>query len=502
MRRSLITILLIAVLAPTIIHTKAGLKINVDQQLLVDTTTNLVLPTLNEKLANIGIDSVKKVFSTVLGQFDVTLSNIYVSISPILAENLKIELKEPSNIIIEESKVEGKGGLNLKIKHRFFEAEKITLDIFIDDLNLKITSELGIEKSTVDPERNVPSLQITDLDIDFKLNYKIEHHFFLKEILLPLKKLIIKHIEKVIKKGLKHALITHSKDTFSKAINQVPLTPQIAAGLNIDYSITEAPVISSGKLVLSSSATIFNAENPDTIKSPFTMPENLPSIGVINEDFQTIVSSYSINTLLWTLTKENRLQFTITNNLIPSASPVKLDTTSLNTILPGIKALYGPDRPCSIPFKVTDFENGINLKKGGFNVTVNSLLSIIVEGETDPAIVFSAVAFIDASIQLQENGNINSSINSIKLSSIKVVESKLQKVNVLIFQNGFNALVATALPTLNIALASKTVKIPSAKNVDLNKSQLQITQLDLEVAATPVFKNSSAQSDSLNFLAN
>lgn len=170
-----------------------------------------------------------------------------------------------------------------------------------------------------------------------------------------MKKLIIKHTEKVIKKGLKHAIITHSKDAFSKAFNQLPLTPQIETGLNFDYSITEAPEISSGKLVINSSATIFNAENPDTINSPFIMPDNLPSSGIINEDFQSMISSYSINTLLWTLTKEYRLQFTITSSLIPSGSPIKLDTTSLNTILSGLKALYGPDRPCSIPFSVTDF---------------------------------------------------------------------------------------------------------------------------------------------------
>lgn len=55
----------------------------------------------------------------------------------------------------------------------------------------------------------------------------------------------------------------------------------------------------------------------------------------------------------------------------------------------------------------------------------NSLLSILVDGETQPAVVFSAVAIFDANIQLKENGNLSRSINSIKLSNIKIVESKL-----------------------------------------------------------------------------
>lgn len=492
MRLSLFTISVLAILAADMILAKAGTRITVDNKILVDAATNMILPELNQKIGLISIDSVEEHFSTFLGKFDVNLTNIYVSIDPILSENLVLTMKEPSSIILGESQIHGKGGLHIKIKHKFFEAEKITLDVFITNLKFNIITELGIEKSSVDPQKNVPSLQVTDVDLDFNLNYKIEHHFFLKELLLPLKRLIIKHTEKAIKKGIKKALITHSKDTFSKFINTLPLTPEIGSGLNIDYSITEAPVVNNGKLVFSSSATIFNAQNPDTINSPFTMPENLPLVASINEDIQSIISSYSINTLLWTLTKENRLQFTITNSIIPAASPIKLDTTSLNNILPGLKALYGPDRPCSIPFKVTDFSNGVNLKKGGFSISTNTLLSILVDGETEAAVVFSAVALFDSNIQLQENGNLSSSINSIKLTSVKIVETKLPKINTILFQNGFNALIASILPAINIGIASQTVKIPTIKNIDLNKSQLQFNQVDIEVAATPVFTNSES----------
>jgi len=64
------------------------------------------------------------------------------------------------------------------------------------------------------------------------------------------------------------------------------------------------------------------------------------------------VSSYAIDGFTNSIVEVFDVEGWFNSTMIPSASPLKLDTTTVNLLMPGISAYYGKDLPVNVHFKV------------------------------------------------------------------------------------------------------------------------------------------------------
>lgn len=71
-----------------------------------------------------------------------------------------------------------------------------------------------------------------------------------------------------------------------------------------------------------------------------------------NQQFQAYVSSYSIDSFFSSLVEVGTIAAWFNSTMIPAGSPTQLDTSSVNNIMPGIEAYYGPNLPMDIYFDV------------------------------------------------------------------------------------------------------------------------------------------------------
>lgn len=72
-----------------------------------------------------------------------------------------------------------------------------------------------------------------------------------------------------------------------------------------------------------------------------------------SEKFQSYISSYSIDSLFQSWIEVGEIEAWFYASYIPASSSVQLTTTTLNGLLPGIEAYYGPNVPVDIFFNVT-----------------------------------------------------------------------------------------------------------------------------------------------------
>lgn len=75
----------------------------------------------------------------------------------------------------------------------------------------------------------------------------------------------------------------------------------------------------------------------------FPIPEYIES----GKPLQFFFSEYSLQTLFWTLYQGNLLNFTISDS---PTQLIKLDSSTLGQIIPGILTEFGPKWPCQINF--------------------------------------------------------------------------------------------------------------------------------------------------------
>jgi len=60
------------------------------------------------------------------------------------------------------------------------------------------------------------------------------------------------------------------------------------------------------------------------------------------------VSDYLINSALYAANEAGLFYFNVSSNLIPSSSPIKLDTTDLEGFVPGLVQKYGANKPVDL----------------------------------------------------------------------------------------------------------------------------------------------------------
>ena len=482
--------LLFLILCAYFASCKAGVKVSVPQETIHNAALKYV-PQMTESLKDLEIPNQHIEVSVGLGTLYADLSNIHFTINEVPKDKITTKLEKQNKIdlaILGVDGIKGFGNLIITFKYLFItEPYQCHVDIYW--INFKAYMQPGWEESIQSKGRYVPAFDVRAFDIDMDFDFKLEDSI-LGSIVQLAKGPIKDAIKSNLLSSIKEELIQNGREIFSDIVQKLPIFMPLSEDetVVIDYSLVSIPSIENNMLIVNSRGSVINLSIPDSVNPPYPMPDDLPYRGKTNKQVQAFADSYVINVALNTLSLSNKLNTLIEAEDIPKTSPVQLNTSTLESLFPGIKELYGPNEPCDLFINVIQPLEGIILKEGGFNLIFNVEVQLIIEKNKEIPVDFSGKMNIDADIKLLENGVIQAQINDALLSNMKIISSKIDNLDLESIEIAFNFIVDLMIPSINKEyLSTLVVVLPDLDNDKLDDSELFVNESNIELGVNPLF---------------
>lgn len=284
-------------------------------------------------------------------------------------------------------------------------------------------------------------------------------------------------------------------NTYIKSHNEAV---HFSNGLSISYALTSNPVLNDTYIEAQVSGVVYVTSSPN-LNPPVTGNSNLPNYIPTSSQIQVSISEYTFNTLSYSMYSQGTFKKAITSASIPSNSSIQLDTTSLDYILPGIKATYGPNLACnlycdaSIPPTVTIVGPTISKPNGDVLVNFTGECQVFVVAANQNAISFDVNLQLNTSIYVSQ-WVLEGQIEIIKVASIQVAQSNIgNNVNVDGMMNFLNLVANFTIPAIDEQLFGNGIPLPNLKYATMTNSTISIQSGYLYVLSTPSFNYPKAK---------
>lgn len=212
--------------------------------------------------------------------------------------------------------------------------------------------ELRLAESTLPNGKTVPALDVIDAGIyiqPFGMNITIEGDFIFK-IISDVKSLFLGPVREGINNYLKIALKAEIPALVNGLLNSTNGTVSLYEGLDLDISIPYVPIVNSRNIEIGMKGLFFSENAGELDKDePPAMPKTDP---YHKSELQLFLSTYMINSLTSALLETQKIDITLDGSVVPASLPVKLTTTYLEEVFPGLVEKYGADRPMKIQLEL------------------------------------------------------------------------------------------------------------------------------------------------------
>lgn len=360
-----------------------------------------------------------------------------------------------------------------------------TSEISISKTDFSITFTLGEKEGR--PTLSIPKSELTIGDLNIQIHGTPSAKFvnWLAGVYKDkLKKFISEEFVKTMETAINEQLM--------QSMSSVPLWIEIPnTPLAVNYTLTAPPKVTSSYIEISSLGLVVNKASPNYYP-PVAPPQPLPAIQDTGKHLQLWLTEYTINTAFYAAFTSGMLTAKITSEMIPSSSPVKLDTTSLNAILPGISDKYGKDKKCDI--KCTAKDNPIMSIEGPSSYKPNGQISgatdsecvISVRDQGDAVVLLTKVAY-SISVYL-EDWKIKGSVESAEITELEIEENNIGKeIKTNEVKETLNFFIGLVLPYSNMTILGPGIPLPKSEGVDLTDSEAKLGKGYIFIQANPKF---------------
>lgn len=422
-----------------------------------------------------------------IGTLKVNIKDTKIVFKSFPVDKLIVNFAEPNAIQVSVSNVNLNGSFKAQLKLGFIK-DTLPTTFKIKNLKLNTIIVLGKEPSKADKTKFIPSADVSKFDIDFDLDFEI-HTKIIGNLVKLVKSLIKDKIKKAIKDAVSSSIKSNIKDQVSKEMNKLILTPEIYEGISLNFSLLDDPLVKNSALILNTKGQLYDTNYPKTLNPPFDLVEIDDKIGTLNKDIEVIVSEYVINTAIYTFILSDKLNIEITNKDIPKESPLHLTTTSLNTILAGVEDKYGKDKEMYLKLKGSEPVKGVSLTNGKINAEAASICEFYVVGVEETVATVEIIISTEVNVELKDNAELKVSIKSATIKDLKIIETKLPKMQVKTTKFFLNIALTVAIPMINKkVLDNIKLDFPTYMGIKFTSSQMVVHENYIEVGVTPEFK--------------
>jgi len=288
-----------------------------------------------------------------------------------------------------------------------------------------------------------------------------------------------------IEDELSKAIKNSGQQAIDKALSTLPI--YISFGgipLAVDYSLPSDPIVRSDYVQASAAGIFLDTDHPN-YSPPVSPPVNLPGFDANGKQIQVMLTDYTLNTGLYACYKIGIINYNVTSNVVPSSSPIKLDTTSLNDIIPGLVSKYGSSKPCNLLCYASG-QPSIKSTSGKIQGDIEMACEVQVEGVYKVATFGNSIDF-SASAVLNK-WVVNAKLNKVEVNAIKITENNIgSNINVDSLKASLNFILKIAVPTIDQKVFSKGIPLPKIDQVNLDNGEVTIRNGYLFVEATPIW---------------
>ncbi|XP_078274773.1 bactericidal permeability-increasing protein-like [Rhinoraja longicauda] len=454
-------------LASCILCTNPGLKARVTQKAL-DYGRQVGVGVLQQKLREMRIpDMDGKVHLDVIGSVHYSITSLYIYQVGLPQSAVKFSAGQGIQLSIVNGFIGVRG--NFRIRKAFFRTSG-SFDVAVS--RLSISEKIGMSRdSTGRPAlRSLAcSANIGKVDVKFTQKKKWLYNLFRKSL------------EKPIRKALDRQICPKVSSAINKLEDNLK-TMEILIKINqfaeVDYSLVNQIQITNDAMDLDFKGQFYRVgqrKDPPFKPPPISLPSKSTRMLYLG------ISDFLANSAGFVYYEAGALQMNITDKMIPSQSPIRLNTASFSVIIPQLEKLY-PNMPMEMHLRATRppvlqaTTNNISVQAFGafdvYAVLPNSTLASLF------------VLDIQASVSAQMHISQMKLIGSLQLSSLKL---SLEHSNVGPFPVASLELLMNiavkfvVLPQVNLKLTNG-IPLPKVKKLNFINPTLEVNKNILVIA--------------------
>jgi len=217
------------------------------------------------------------------------------------------------------------------------------------------------------------------------------------------KKDIINNLKKESSAELQQLLVDKYEPEWNDIFGNLTMRTIFSQQLGLDYNLVNAASLNNNFITFPTTGMFFPVNEPNK-NAPFP-PDSIPISIASNTDAQIIFGNYFFNTAGWALQTSGILDATITNNEVPANSPVQLNTSYFEDIVPPLYQKY-PNLLMTLQLSSSSWPQTV-IDNSGLNLIYLSQMAVNVITKNNTVLnAFVLGLSSSANIDLLISGNI------------------------------------------------------------------------------------------------
>uniref|UniRef100_A0A671NUG9 Bactericidal permeability-increasing protein n=1 Tax=Sinocyclocheilus anshuiensis TaxID=1608454 RepID=A0A671NUG9_9TELE len=241
------------------------------------------------------------------------------------------------------------------------------------------------------------------------------------------------------------------------SVVDIPVLAKVDQYAKIEYSMVGSPVISNTSIDLGLKGEFYNIgqhKEPPFSPTPFSLPSQDTDMLYIG------VSAFTINSAGFVYNRAGALHLYITDDMIPSGSPIRLNTKTLGTFIPQIEKMY-PGLMMKLLVQTVKEPAVVTAYTIQPNSTLSPLFVLNLEGSVSTHIYVT---------ELKMAGNVT--LNNLAKSYVGPFQvTSLDNIFTIVLK-------VVIIPKVNAHL-QEGYPLPAIGNMQLVNSQLQVLKVSL-----------------------
>lgn len=454
-------------LASCILCTNPGLKARVTQKAL-DYGRQVGVAVLQQKLQEIHFPDLDgKVHLDVIGTIHYSVTSLHIDKLGLPQSAVKFSAGRGIQLSIINGYIGVTG--NFRIKKSFIRTSG-SFEVSVSGLSISQTIGMTRDSTGRPALQSVAcSASIGKVDVKFTKKKKWLYNLFRKLL------------EKPIRKALTSQICPKVSSEINKLENNLK-TMEILFQINrfaeVDYSLVNQIEITNDAMDLDFKGEFYRVgqrQDPPFKPPPISLPSQSTRMLYLG------ISDFLANSAGFVYYEAGALQMNITDKMIPSQSPIRLNTRSFSVIIPQLEKLY-PNMPMEMHLRATQSPV---LKAATSNITVQAfgafdVYAVLPNSTLASLFVLNIEASVSAQIhivQMKLNGSLQ--LNSLKVS---LEHSNVGPFSVAGLQLIMNiAVKLVVLPEVNEKLANG-IPLPNVKKLNFINPNLEVNKNILVIA--------------------
>ncbi|KAG2372948.1 hypothetical protein C9374_012978 [Naegleria lovaniensis] len=351
------------------------------------------------------------------------------------------------------------------------------------DADITISVSIGVKISIVDATHctaQVTSVQASFSEFNLKMHGGASwlYNFFIKNFRHSIENDVIKQVDVDVARAVNTAL--------AKALDTISLQHDLGHGIVVDYSLRSLDFLASVHMAVGTTGLFYIPGKPVYSNEPTPMSDSLGSDKMI----EVFINEFVLNSAMFASSQAGILNALITQKHIPSTFDWVFNTSSYQTLIPGIYAICSN---CEIQITISNGIAPVLTLDPSVGIEMNANAQAIFQIIQNNQNIVNGFA-LDLNIQLDVMPSLGqnniSFVFTYKNASIQLAYSKVGTFSVQFFSMAIEAaLKYVVVPAANI-VGTKGVPLPQMKDLTLRNAEFGVEQGYLSLRSDFVYQPS------------